>query len=315
MVGVLDPFEQTADRILPRLTGLNVSASTARRTTEAAGQDVASRRVAGETFANGHQWEWNVDRSGRKVAYTGLDATGVRQQGPRGEKRECRMPWVGLVFNPQPAGQKRRARIWDTRYVAGLMPLDEMSRQLRAECESVGVQNADVVVCLTDGGNGLEDCLVKTLGGLAKQMVFVLDFFHASEHLTEFAKMLYRNDEERSAQLSSWCHKLKHEGGTSLLAELESLNLTQASSDAVESHRLLLGYVRGNQHRMDYPSYVSQGWQIGSGMVESGCKTVVGQRLKESGMRWREYGTTALSQLRALYRSEPSLWRNYWISA
>ena len=56
----------------------------------------------------------------------GLDATGVPQQGPQGEKRECRMPWAGLVFNPQPAGEKRRRRIWETRYVAGLMSQDEI---------------------------------------------------------------------------------------------------------------------------------------------------------------------------------------------
>lgn len=312
MVGVLDPFEESAKRVLPRLTGLNVSASTVRRTAEAVGQDVADRRAAGETFGTGADWKWNTDLSGRQVAYVGLDATGVRQQGPRGEKAECRMPWVGLVFNPQPPKQKRRGRIWDTRYVAGLMSLDEISSQLRAECQSVGVGQADVVVCLTDGGNGLEDCLVKTLGGIARDMEFILDFYHASEHLTEFAKQLIRDEDKRTDQVSAWCHQLKHQGGASLLAELESLDLQSASAEAKESHRLLLGYLRSNQHRMDYPRYIKNGWQIGSGMVESACKTVVCQRLKESGMRWREYGTTTLTHLRALYRSEPALWRNYW---
>jgi len=66
---------------------------------------------------------------------------------------------------------------------------------------------------------------------------------------------------------------------------------------------------------MDYPRYVACGWQIGTGMVEAACKTVVCQRLKESGMRWRERGTTALCQLRALYKSEHKLWQNYWSRA
>lgn len=79
-----------------------------------------------------------------------------------------------------------------------------------------------------------------------------------------------------------------------------------------EAPRLLLGDIRNNQHRMDYPTYVSRGWPIGSGMVEAACKTAVCQRLKESGMRWREPGTTALSQLRALFKSEPKLWKNDW---
>lgn len=310
-MGVLDAFDQ-AKRTLPRLTGLNVSASTVRRTTEAAGQDVADQRAAGKTFAPDDPWEWNTDNAGRKVAYAALDATGVRQQGPKGEKRECRMPYVGVVFNPQPAGEKRKQRLWDTRYLAGLVSLDEMSRQMRAECERVGVSNADVVVCLTDGGNGLEDCLISTLGGIAKQMEFVLDFYHVSEHLTEFAKTLIKDEDARKGQVSQWCHLVKHSGGERLLSELESLDLRKVSTDCLEEHRKLLGYIRGNLHRMDYPRYVSNGWQIGSGMVESACKTVVCQRLKEAGMRWRELGTTTVCHLRALYRSEPVLWRNYW---
>jgi len=58
--------------------------------------------------------------------------------------------------------------------------------------------------------------------------------------------------------------------------------------------------------------YISRGWQIVSGMIEAACKTVVCQRLKESGMSWREPGTTAVCQLRALYQSEPRLWKSYW---
>ena len=342
LLGVLEPFGPSAQQILPRLTGLKVSASTVQRTTESVGEDVARRRAESETFgahaprvtsehfsddsapkssfrdqliqaSPAHEaWEWNVDASGRRVAYVGLDATGVPQQGPQGEKAECRMPWVGLVFNPQPAGQKRRRRIWETRYVAGLMSLDEIGQQLRAECQAVDVSRADVVIGLTDGGNGLENCLVSVLGGIAGEIVFILDFYHASEHLLEFAKVLCRDDEARQQQTQAWCHTLKHEGGQSLLRELKARDMTRASPQAWEAHRQLLGYLRNNQHRMDYPTYISNGWQIGSGMVEAACKTVVCQRLKESGMRWREHGTTALSQLRALYKSEPKLWKNYW---
>lgn len=63
---------------------------------------------------------------------------------------------------------------------------------------------------------------------------------------------------------------------------------------------------------MDYPAYVRNGWQIGSGVIESACKSVVGLRLKAPGMRWRPQGTTALCQLRALYQSQHPLWDHYW---
>jgi hypothetical protein len=73
-----------------------------------------------------------------------------------------------------------------------------------------------------------------------------------------------------------------------LLAELESLDLASAAACVVEAHRRLTGSLRNNQHRTDYPRYLARGWQIGSGLIDAACKTVVGQRLKESGMRWRE---------------------------
>jgi hypothetical protein len=72
------------------------------------------------------------------------------------------------------------------------------------------------------------------------------------------------------------------------------------------------GYFQNNLHRMEYPEYQAEGWQIGSGVVESACKTVVGQRLKGAGMRWSEVGAHALCHVRALYRSEKGQWESFW---
>ena len=63
---------------------------------------------------------------------------------------------------------------------------------------------------------------------------------------------------------------------------------------------------------MDDPEYLRQGWSIGSGPVESACKTVVGRRLKLAGMRWGEDGTDAVCHLRALFKSERGRWRDFW---
>jgi hypothetical protein len=310
--GVLEPFEQAGGRVLPRLTGLNVSASTVQRTSEMVGADVARRRAAGEVFGSQAGWNWNTDNTGRRVAYVSLDATAVLQQGIHAEKAEARMPWVGTVFNPPSPSVRQACRVWDRRYVAGLMSLEEIGEQLRQECRAVGLARADLVVAVTDGGNGLEDCLIDVLGGLARRIELILDFYHAAEHVREFAKLLLPREEERQSQVERWCHTLKHQGGPALLAALESLDLTSAPPAVREGHRLLTGYLRGNLHRTDYPRYLAAGWHIGSGMIEAACKTVVGQRLKESGMRWRPLGTTEMCQLRALYQSQPELWDHYW---
>ena len=316
LAGTLEAFDTAAESALERMSGLRVSASMVRRTTEAVGEDVARRRAAGDVFGPEAQWNWHIDATGQRVAYASLDATAVRQQGPRAEKAEGRMPWVGSVFNPPPRGavRKRRGRrVRETRYVSGLMSLPEIGAQLRRECRAVGVAQADVVVALTDGGNGLEDCLLDALGGIARNIVFILDFWHAAEHLREFAKVLIPHDEPRRKQrCEQWSHRLKHSGGEAMLQELQELDLSQSSAAVREAHREVTGYLRSNLHRTDYPSYLANGWQIGSGMIESACKTVVGQRLKEAGMRWRERGTTALCQIRALHKSQRQLWHDYW---
>ena len=71
-------------------------------------------------------------------------------------------------------------------------------------------------------------------------------------------------------------------------------------------------YFANDVHRMEYPEYQAKGWQIGSGVVESACKPVVGQRMKGAGMRWSEKGAHALCHVRALYRSEKGQWNSFW---
>lgn len=313
LVGTLGPFAEGAEKVLHRLTGLSMSASTVQRTTEAVGEDVAQRRAAGETFGPAEEWDWHPDSTGQKVAYVSLDATGVPQQGPKGKKRECRMALVAAVYNPRPKEADRNGPRQQTRYVSGLMSLPEIGAQLRRECQQVGVFRADVVVGLSDGGNGLEDCLLDAVAGLSPRIEIVLDFYHAVEHLRTFARSLDPvNDERRSLNVDTWSHRLKHSGGRVLLEDLQSLDLTQASPAARDEYAKLLTYLGNNVHRTDYPTYVARGWQIGSGTIESACKTVIGQRMKQAGMGWGARGTTALCQLRALFKSTAPVWDAYW---
>ncbi len=97
-----------------------------------------------------------------------------------------------------------------------------------------------------------------------------------------------------------------------MLAELEALDVRQRSATVQESCRVHTLYYRNHVHRMDYPRYVANGWQIGSGPVEAACKTVVANRLKGSGMRWGSDGADAVCHLRALYLSQPGQWDDFW---
>jgi hypothetical protein len=104
---------------------------------------------------------------------------------------------------------------------------------------------------------------------------------------------------------------MKHEGGRRIVEELEKLQLPDKPAVKAQ-YEETVGYFKNNLHRMDYPRYIANGWSIGSGAMESACKTVVGQRLKLSGMRWGPTGTDDMCQLRALYRSEPKQWELFW---
>lgn len=312
LAGVEDAFAVSAERVLERLSGLTVSSSTVQRITEAVGTDVAERRVRGEPIVPATAWDWETDAQGRPVAYVSLDATGVQQQGLHAERAEGRMAWVASVFNPAPRDVPAKRRLRRARYVSGLMSLDEIGRQLRHESRQVGVDQADVVIGLTDGGGGLEDCLLATVfSGLTCQIVTILDFYHCAEHVSEFIAQ-WAEPTQASTAGEHWRHRLKHAGGAAVLADLEALDLADRADAVRETHRQLCGYLRNNRHRTDYPTYLDHGWEIGSGEIESACKTIVGHRLKGPGMRWRERGTTALCQLRALFKSERQLWDRYW---
>jgi hypothetical protein len=106
---------------------------------------------------------------------------------------------------------------------------------------------------------------------------------------------------------------LKEEGGAAALAVLRAWDWPARQPAALRAQRQAVEeYFGNNLHRMEYPEYLAEGWHIGSGVVESACKTVVGQRLKGAGMRWGEYGAHTLCRVRALYRSEKGQWEGFW---
>lgn len=109
-------------------------------------------------------------------------------------------------------------------------------------------------------GAGFQECLTEALAGVAKHVIFILDFWHAADHLPEFTKVFVREETAREEQIKTWCHTLKHAGGAVLRRELESRDLTSTSPLIIESHRPLTDYVRNNLHRMDYPTSVRNGW-------------------------------------------------------
>jgi hypothetical protein len=316
LAGVQDSFAVAAAKVLARLAGLRVSESTAERATEAAGRRVAAAQAAGATFGPAVRWRWHKDAEGKSVAYVSVDATGVGQQGPGGRAAEGRMAYVGMIYNPVPDDRRRWAEpsgprpAWQARYVAQVRPLAALAGPLRRQGGQVGMDQAERWVALSDGGSGLEDFLRANFGRVE---AVILDFYHVTEYLGKLGKALHPGrDEEAEAWRQHWCGRLKAEGGGPVLEALRRLDLRGKPRAAREVYGEVLTYFANQRGRMDYPAYVAKGWQIGSGPVESACKTVVGQRLKGGGMRWGADGADALCHLRALFRSGDRQWEAFW---
>lgn len=302
LAGALSSFAEAAQKTLPKLAGLRVGESTVERATERTGVDVGRRLAEDQTFGPKRNWAWSKDAEGQTVAYVSADATGVGMQGANGSAAEGRMAAVGMIWNAEQPGQ--------VRYVCGLTGgLKVLGRSLRNQGAQVGMGRARRWVAISDGGAGIESWLREHF---PRVEAVILDFYHAAEYLGEWAKALHPDEAEAERVASAWCHRLKHEGGEVVLADLGRIDVSGRSAPVQEAHRVVLVYFTNQVHRMDYPSYRAKGWLIGSGPVEAACKQVVGQRLKGSGMRWGEAGADAVCHLRALFRSEKGQWDAYW---
>jgi hypothetical protein len=315
IAGAVDSFGESADVVLKKLAGLRVSESTVERTSEAVGHDIGQRLAAGATFGAGALWPWHKDAEGKTCAYVSLDLTGLGMQGPGGAAAEGRMAAVGMIYNPVPEDPTRwsRPRVtaprFQARYVAGLGGQASLAEPMRKQAAQVGMDQAQRWIALSDAGAGVEDLLRVNFGRVE---AVILDFYHVSEHLGDLARVLYPGDESaRKGWLEPWCRRLKHEGGQVVLEALRSV-----PADGRESvrkvHGEIVGYFENHVHRMDYPTYQAKGWAIGSGPIESACKTVIGKRMKNGGMRWGEDGADEMCHLRALFASGEEQWNAYW---
>lgn len=316
-----ESFQEAAEKLLPKMASIRLSESTVQRTSEGAGRRMRDLLQKRKALGGPTRWTWHKDARGITCAYVSIDAIAVRQQGPDAKAAEGRMPYVAMVFNPVPdlpAGHPHRLPAkasMQARYLSGLYSLEEMGQLLRRQAGQVGMDNAEQWIGLSDGGNGLENFLKTNFPGPLKsgtELELILDFWHASDYLVKLVKTIFPSDEERREKLAAqWCHLMKHEGGARIVEELAKFqfpNKPMVQAQREETSR----YLQNNVHRMDYPRYLANGWCIGSGAMESGCKTVVGQRLKLSGMRWGEMGTDNMCHTRANYRSEPQQWELFW---
>ena len=130
-----------------------------------------------------------------------------------------------------------------------------------------------------------------------------MDLYHAREHLHGLARVLeFMLGDQREQWLAARLDDLDHGDIDGICAAARAYPLAGVKKDDLDT---ALGYFENNAPRMRYKWFRSRGLFVGSGVVESGCKAVIGQRLKLSGMHWTVAGASAITTLRCQQASQP----------
>lgn len=240
------------------------------------------------------------------VLYVSCDGTGTPMRGEELVGRKGKQPdgssktrevKLGAVFTQHVTDEEGHPiRDHDsTSYVASYAPSAEFSLLLRAEARRRGVGAATQVVFLSDGAAWAEEIGDLCFSGCAS----ILDFYHGCERLHELAKAL--DASQAKQRTARWKRLLLRDRVATVIQQGRALQ-KQRTEDPITVEENL-SFLERHQERMRYGTYRKNGWFIGSGVIEAGCKTVVGRRLKQSGMFWSESGATGVLNFRTLLLS------------
>ena len=237
------------------------------------------------------------------------------RQGKRGGRARTREVKVGAVFThrkPDKPDQRPERDYGSTTYIADIVTASEFGTRLRAEALRRGIARARVVVFLGDGA-----AWVWKLARINfPKAVCILDYYHACEHLTLLASALYGEGSALAKRRSrQWRKALLKDKSAQIIAQAKKDLPTRAQPRKLAKQQI--AYFERNRSRIWYQTFRQAGYFIGSGVVEAGCKTVVGQRLKQSGMLWSRQGASHLLTVRCALLSGwfGDFWKHHSSSA
>jgi len=268
------PFEQGRE-LLGQLTGLWISTRSHRLVSERIGNALASQAPS-------------PLRAQGDIADLYLLADGTMAPTREGW-REVK---VGVAFTADKGADGKPHR-QTTRYFADVLDAEAFGWRWYNLAEAVAGQRARRLIVLGDGAVWIWNLAAMHLPGAVQ----IVDWYHAVERLWLVANLLWGEGHPAAKRWARQAKKhLAHGQVEALLALLR--RLSPRTAEARKAVREAIGYFQNNAERMRYRRFRRQGLFIGSGVVEAGCKHVVGQRLKGSGMRWSLDGLRAVLALR-----------------
>lgn len=314
VVGQDAPFEHGRQQ-MKLLANLEVTTKAVERTAEAVGEDIAARER--QEIQRAVQLDLPVlVGEPIPILYVELDGTGVpvvkketvgRQGKTEGQPAHTREAKLGCVFT-QTAWNKEGYAIRNpdsTTYVAAIETAEEFGKRLYLEAWKRGWSRAAQKVVLGDGAEWIWNIAAQHFPGAIQ----IVDLYHARQHLWELARRLHPNDEaSRDHWMAIHRDLLDNCKIKKLVASLRSIQV--ASAELAYKLQTEADYFVKNARRMRYPKFRRLHLFVGSGVIEAGCKTVIGSRCKQSGMFWTVRGANAILALRCCQFN--GRFENYW---
>ncbi len=266
-----------------------VTEATVRRQTEAAGAAYVAVQTA---EVERLEPETPVAPKGPAQQFLSVDGAFVSLVG--GDWAEVKTLALGDVAAPRQVHGETVIQTEALSYFSRLTDATTFQRLALVETHRRGVETAGAVGAVTDGAEWCQSFI----DFHRADAVRILDFPHAGEHLAQIGQAVFGVG---TATTETWftqqLHALKHDGPTTVLAEVQHLQADHADRPALSEP---IAYLDKRQAQMQYPTFQTAGWPIGDGAVESANKLVVEARLKGSGMHWARSHVDPLLALRNL---------------
>jgi hypothetical protein len=295
--------------------GIEVSAKDIERVSEGIGQQMEAWSCQEREEILKQDEPLRFDKT-LPILYISYDGTGVPMtpeelRGRRGKQadgssktREAKLGCVFTQTTPDAKGFPVRDPD-STSFVGAIESAEDFGWRIYGEAMRRGLTQAQRVVVLGDGAEW-----VKNLAQMHfPEATFIIDLYHARQHVSELCKILFAMNEKKIGQQRiRWWTDL--DGGKVEKIIHQAQQQLPQDAEAKKKSETEIHYLEKNKQYMRYGKFRSQGFFIGSGVVEAGCKTLIGQRLKHSGMEWSVRGANAIISLRCIIKS--NRFEDYW---
>lgn len=288
-----------SSELMHELAGLAVDAKQVERTAEALGREIAcdERAVVEPSTPSAPTMYLGMDGTGIPVRRAELEGRKGKQPDGSAKSREVKLVTVWTAEGHDEDGTPVRDP-GSVSYSAAIesaasrdtdASVSDFAQRVDREARRRGFDQAPRRVVLGDGAPWIWNLADEQFPGAVQ----IVDLFHAKGHLCDAAKAIYGAGSELGEQ---WGKERRDELEQGKIDTV--LAALRVHSGANDEARKCLGYVTTNRQRMRYPEFRAQGLCTSTGVVEAGCKTAVGTRLKRAGMHWSVAGADAIIALR-----------------